>query len=84
MPSIIEGDELRLEQVLQNLIQNAIKYSPMGGLVTVDVTQRGTIACIAVTDQGMGIPQAALPRLFGRFYRAGNVDAQYIAGMGIG
>ncbi len=84
VPSIIEGDELRLEQVLQNLIQNAIKYSPTGGQVTVDVTQRGTTACIAVTDQGLGIPQEALPQLFGRFYRAGNVDAQYIAGMGIG
>ncbi len=84
VPSIIEGDELRLEQVLQNLIQNAIKYSPTGGQVTVDVTQRGTTACIAVTDQGLGIPQEALPRLFGRFYRAGNVDARHIAGMGIG
>jgi signal transduction histidine kinase len=81
---IVEGDELRLEQVLQNLIQNAIKYSPTGGTVTVQLVRDGDSASVRVSDQGIGIPQAALPQLFQRFYRADNADAQYISGMGIG
>jgi len=83
-PLLVEGDELRLEQVLQNLIQNAIKYSPEGGLVVVRVEQRGGQAYVAVADQGIGIPPQALPRLFERLYRASNVDEWQIRGMGIG
>jgi signal transduction histidine kinase len=83
-PLIIHGDELRLEQVVQNLIQNAIKYSPNGGAVTVRVERQGANACVAVSDQGIGIPAAALPQLFRRFFRAPNADSQHISGMGIG
>ncbi len=81
---VIEGDALRLEQVFHNLIGNAIKYSPEGGLITVGVERRNNHACVKVTDQGIGIPQAALAQLFQRFYRAENVDAQHISGIGIG
>jgi signal transduction histidine kinase len=81
---IIEGDELRLEQVLQNLIGNGLKYSINGGPVRVQVERRGRMACITVTDQGIGIPAADMPRLFERFYRAGNTDERHIGGMGIG
>jgi PAS domain S-box-containing protein len=81
---LIEGDDLRLEQVLQNLIQNAIKYSPPGAPVTVRVEQQGAYAVVAVTDRGIGIPEAALAQLFQRFYRAPNVDERQISGMGIG
>jgi PAS domain S-box-containing protein len=81
---MIEGDDLRLEQVLQNLIQNAIKYSPPGSPVAVRVERQGADAVVAVTDQGLGIPQAALAQLFQRFYRAPNVDERQISGMGIG
>jgi signal transduction histidine kinase len=81
---IVEGDELRLEQVVQNLIQNAIKYSPHGGKVALQAMRQGEMACLSVSDQGIGIPHAALPQLFQRFYRADNADAQYISGMGIG
>jgi signal transduction histidine kinase len=80
---IISGDALRLEQVVQNLLQNAIKYSPAGGIITVRVEQREQMACVSVADQGIGIPQEALPRLFQRFYRAGNVDSG-AGGLGIG
>lgn len=81
---LIEADELRLEQVLQNLISNAVKYSLSGGPVQVRVEQRGTMACIAVTDQGIGIPAEDIPQLFERFYRASNADDQHVSGMGIG
>jgi signal transduction histidine kinase len=83
-PLTVEGDELRLEQVLHNLISNAVKYSPAGGSIMVRVEQRGSRACVAVRDQGIGIPAASLPRLFTRFYRAENVDPLNISGMGIG
>lgn len=83
-PLIIYGDEMRLEQALQNLMQNAIKYSPDGGPVHVSLTQRNTYAAIAVNDRGLGIPADALPNLFQRFFRAENVEAQNITGMGVG
>jgi PAS domain S-box-containing protein len=81
---IVDGDELRLEQVLQNLLQNAIKYSPAGGPIAVRVEQREQMACMSVTDRGIGIPASELPNLFQRFYRAGNVDEQHISGLGVG
>jgi signal transduction histidine kinase/CheY-like chemotaxis protein len=83
-PLWVDGDELRLEQVLHNLIGNAVKYSPAGGVVTVRVEQRESSACAVIEDEGIGIPANAVPLLFTRFYRADNVDAQNISGMGIG
>lgn len=83
-PLIVDGDELRLEQVVQNLIQNAIKYSPEGGQVTVRVEPRDGWAVLSVADAGIGIPADALPHLFERFYRAGNAGGQGIGGMGLG
>lgn len=81
---LIEGDALRLEQVLQNLLQNAIKYSPLGGLIVVEAAQRGDHAYLVIKDHGIGIPTAAQPHLFQRFYRAGNVNATRVSGFGIG
>jgi len=81
---MIVGDELRLTQALHNLIGNAVKYSPQGGWITVRVERRGQAACVSVTDEGIGIPAAALPHLFEHFYRAENVEGTLISGMGIG
>jgi signal transduction histidine kinase/DNA-binding response OmpR family regulator len=81
---IISGDELRLEQALQNLIQNAVKYSPSGGDIIMRVEHLGDHACVSVADSGIGIPPEALPQLFTRFYRAPNVDPQHISGLGVG
>lgn len=83
-PVIIDADALRLEQVIQNLLQNAIKYSPDGGQVVVQLTRADSSAHLMITDQGIGIPQAAQARLFERFYRASNIDPQQISGLGIG
>jgi len=70
--------------VLQNLFQNAIKYSPDGGGVDIEVTPHDGVVCVTVADQGIGIPEEALPQLFERFYRAPNADPRQISGMGIG
>jgi PAS domain S-box-containing protein len=83
-PIVIEGDELRLEQVFYNLLQNAIKYSPLGGAITVNVCNSGSQAVVTIADRGLGIPAADLPHVFDRFYRAANVATEHISGMGIG
>lgn len=81
---LINGDLLRLEQVIQNLLSNAVKYSPAGGAIWVNLERQDEYAVITVRDQGVGIPAAALPHLFQRFYRAPNVSDHHISGMGIG
>jgi signal transduction histidine kinase len=83
-PLIIEGDDLRLEQVFFNLLSNAIKYSPSGGLVTLQVRRVGKQIEVVVADQGIGIPAAAIPQLFERFFRVQNNATDQIAGMGLG
>jgi signal transduction histidine kinase len=83
-PLMVEGDELRLEQVLQNIIQNAVKYSPSGGTISVQVNAKNGHAYVSISDQGIGIPQPALKQLFQRFYRAENAEARQISGMGVG
>jgi K+-sensing histidine kinase KdpD len=81
---LVNGDPLRLEQVVHNLVGNAVKYSPTGGAVTVRIERQVEAALLSVSDEGLGIPAGALPQLFQRFYRAENVAAQHISGMGIG
>ncbi len=83
-PLMVAGDALRLEQVLQNLIGNAVKYSPLGGSVIMRVAAAAEGVCLTVSDTGIGIPATALPHLFDRFYRAPNVTAEQISGIGLG
>lgn len=83
-PLMLYGDETRLEQVFQNLLQNAVKYSPEGGQIAVSVERHDGYASVSISDQGIGIPEAARERLFQRFFRASNVSAATISGMGIG
>nr|MBA3530400.1 PAS domain S-box protein [Ardenticatenales bacterium] len=80
----LKGDELRLEQALHNLIQNAIKYSPDGGTIAVHAARRNGQITVSISDEGIGIPTDALPRLFHRFYRGENAEAMGIGGMGMG
>lgn len=77
-------DGRRIEQLLENLIENAGKYSPEATPVTVNVWQQDGEARIAVQDSGIGIPASDLPRIFERFSRASNVDDRKFHGMGLG
>jgi two-component system phosphate regulon sensor histidine kinase PhoR len=81
---LIDGDEDRLEQVLQNLVYNAIKYSPDGGRIAVSVVPLEQTVEISIADPGIGIPEAAQEHVFKRFYRAGNTGRRNISGLGIG
>ncbi|MDB5058126.1 MAG: sensor histidine kinase, partial [Chloroflexi bacterium] len=77
-------DRLRLMQLLDNLLENAVKYSPEGGEVRVTLEREANNAHLTVTDQGIGIPATDLPHLFDRFYRGINVDDRQFAGLGLG
>jgi signal transduction histidine kinase len=77
-------DRTRVEQLIDNLVDNAVKYSPEGGEIVVRLWREGEEARLSVTDQGIGIPSEDLPRLFERFHRGTNVDDRRFAGMGLG
>jgi signal transduction histidine kinase len=82
-----EWDASRLERVLGNLLGNAVKYSPDGGVITLEVHPEEEAgqrwACVAVTDPGIGIPEAELGRVFERYQRGSNVVGRF-PGEGIG
>jgi signal transduction histidine kinase len=79
---VVQGDRLHLERVMQNILGNAIKYSPDGTPVHVTVGRHEQWAVISVRDQGVGIPHEELPHIFTPFYRAST--ARGIPGTGIG
>ena len=81
---MIVGDAARLRQVFENVIGNAIKYSPGGQPVTVSLRPDGEGIVVAVKDQGIGIPSEDIPKLFKRFARASNARMSKIKGTGIG
>jgi hypothetical protein len=83
-PLLVVGDPMRLSQVFQNLLQNAVKYSPKGGTVTIAAQASAHIARITITDEGIGIPADVLPNLFQQFYRAANAEQHLIGGLGLG
>ncbi len=78
-----DGDQSRIDQLLMNLVGNAVKYSPRGGQVSVKLAQQNGAAEIAISDQGIGIPASDLMRLGGAFTRGVGKAASF-AGMGIG
>jgi two-component system sensor histidine kinase VicK len=80
----IYADRDKIAQVIQNLISNAVKYSPQGSKINIACITRRDKAMVSVTDEGMGISPADLPKLFERYYRAKNAGIQHIAGFGIG
>ena len=85
-PMIIEVDAQRIEQVLVNIINNAIKYSPDGGAIgiTLQAIEHGQFVQLSVQDHGIGIPMQQQNRIFGRFMRADNARAHGIRGTGLG
>jgi signal transduction histidine kinase len=82
VPIIGQWDPDRLGQVLDNLLGNAVKYSPQGGEILVRITSAKGEARLSVADQGPGIPTAVVPHLFERFYRGEHRAGD--AGLGLG
>src|SRR6478609_7497557 len=83
VPSIF-GDRERLSQLVGNLISNALKFTPEGGIVTARTFVDGDSAVIEVTDTGIGIPEVEQSRLFQRFFRSSTATEQAIPGTGLG
>jgi two-component system phosphate regulon sensor histidine kinase PhoR len=84
LPGTIIGDEDKLDQILTNLLNNAIKYSPAGGDVTVHAKIEGDSLLVGVEDQGLGIPKDHLTKVFEKFHRVNNDDNRKIYGTGLG
>lgn len=81
---MIEGDRSRLEQVMMNVIGNAIKYTPDGGEIRVDAGAAGANVWMEVADNGIGIPEKDRERIFDRFYRVDKARSRESGGTGLG
>ncbi len=80
----VEGDRARIKQVVVNLLDNAIKYTPPGGSIHLNVHARDRKAILEVVDTGIGIPAVALPHLFERFFRVDGARSREVGGAGLG
>jgi signal transduction histidine kinase len=83
-PMTVHGDYQRLRQLLLNLVDNGLKYTPCGGRVTLALQRRGTGAALHVSDTGMGLSPEEQARVFQRFYRSAAARAQGQRGTGLG
>jgi PAS domain S-box-containing protein len=84
LPHAIDADEALLQQALYNLVENALKYTPQGGEVTIHLQTAPSDLAFAIQDSGIGIPETDLPRLFEKFYRGTNREALAQRGTGLG
>jgi len=81
---LVLADEQGLEQVIKNLVENSIRYSPSGGKVGVTISEEEGSGRVSIKDDGPGIPAAALPRIFERFYRVDPARSRREGGTGLG
>jgi two-component system, OmpR family, phosphate regulon sensor histidine kinase PhoR len=84
MPHAIEADQALLNQAVYNLVENALKYTPEGGEVTIHLVTAPSTLTFAIQDSGIGIPASDQPRLFEKFYRGTNREALAQRGTGLG
>ncbi len=83
-PTFISASRDQMEQVVINLVSNAIKYTSRGGNVSIEVANGGPMVSMAVSDTGIGIMQEDLPRIFERFYRVDKARSRQSGGTGLG
>jgi signal transduction histidine kinase len=81
---MVEGDRARMKQVVVNLLDNAIKYTPNGGRVMLRIAREEREAILDVADNGVGIPADALPHMFKRFFRVDDSRSRHQGGAGLG
>ena len=80
----IDGDAERIEQVVINVVSNSVKYTPDGGKINIDASKNGEWLKIIVTDNGLGIPEKDITRIFERFYRVDKARSREKGGTGLG
>jgi len=83
-PPVVSADRIAINQCIQNLIDNAIKYSPNGTPVLVQTGRENGAVFLEVSDRGLGIPASEQPRIFEQFYRARHTDVHNVKGAGMG
>lgn len=83
-PAMVLGDSHQLTQAIFNLVDNAVKYTPESGSITLSVLKSGQWALVRVADTGIGIPPEELPRIFDRFYRVDKARSRSKGGTGLG
>jgi signal transduction histidine kinase len=83
-PVPVRVDHERVKTIVSNLVSNAVKYSPQGGVIECELTARGGIARVAIKDSGLGIAQGDLPILFTRFGRISTPHTDHLPGTGLG
>jgi signal transduction histidine kinase len=83
-PSTVLGDHTRLDQLVWNLVENALRYTPAGGRVEIDLVRQEGEVLLVVSDTGVGIPAEHLPRIFERFYRVDKARSKSNGGTGLG
>jgi len=81
---VVKGDEARLRELFMNLLDNAIRYTPAPGIVSVSFGREGQMAVVAIMDTGIGIPAEDIPLIFERFYRVNKSRARAEGGSGLG
>ena len=81
---IVTGDRVKLRQLFINILENAIRYTPPGGNISVSLIRKETTAVVAISDTGMGIPPEHLPHIFERFYRVDKARSKAEGGVGLG
>ncbi len=81
---VISADEHRLQEVIYNLLDNAVKYSQPEGDIRLSANRAGDSVRLAISDQGTGVPSRDLPRIFERFYRADKARSRELSGTGLG
>jgi len=84
LPYAVEVDQAMLHQAVYNLVENALKYTPQNGQVTIHLIPDPSTLTFAIQDSGIGIPASDLPRLFEKFYRGTNREALAQRGTGLG
>jgi PAS domain S-box-containing protein len=84
LPNVVEADQALLHQAIYNLVENALKYTPEGGAVTIHLQCTDKALTFAIQDSGIGIPESDLRRLFEKFYRGTNREALAQRGTGLG
>jgi PAS domain S-box-containing protein len=81
---LVWGDKDRIEEVLTNLLDNAIKYSPDGGMISIDAQAGDNALVVSISDPGLGIPAKELDKIFEKFHRVERGDARLTYGYGLG
>jgi len=81
---VVKGDKVKLKQLFFNLLDNAIRYTRSGGIVSVSLVRKGENAVVAIRDSGIGIPKEHIPHIFERFYRVDKARSRAEGGVGLG